>query len=233
MNEPARGRWADPMAMLQLVRAGGRASERKVRLLAVAGCRHLWHLLPASSTRKALSVVERYADGQASRKELLDARSRAWGATTSFVDVQTRSRSIPTDEAAHTHLALVATAQTTNPWPGSLFDFTLPAVRKALQQDEGVLVNLLCDIFGPLPFREVHIDLPLLNQNDGLVRKLAQAAYDDRDLPSGTLDAARLAVLADALEEAGYADPEVLGHLRRPGPHVRGCFALDVVLGKS
>jgi hypothetical protein len=40
-------------------------------------------------------------------------------------------------------------------------------------------------------------------------------------------------VLADALEEAGCADADILGHLRGPGPHVRGCFVLDFLLGKS
>jgi hypothetical protein len=55
------------------------------------------------------------------------------------------------------------------------------------------------------------------------VSGLAQAAYAERQLPSGQLDAGRLAVLADALEEAGCTDTDLLGHLRGPGPHVRGC----------
>jgi hypothetical protein len=62
---------------------------------------------------------------------------------------------------------------------------------------------------------------------------LAQALYEERELPSGHLDAARLAVLADMLEEAGCANPRLLGHLRGPGPHVRGCWAVDLVLGQS
>jgi hypothetical protein len=56
---------------------------------------------------------------------------------------------------------------------------------------------------------------------------LAQATYDNRTMPAGTLDPARLAVLADALEEAGCQDAEILGHLRGAGPHVRGCFLVD------
>jgi hypothetical protein len=52
-------------------------------------------------------------------------------------------------------------------------------------------------------------------------------------LPSSELDTARLTVLADALEEAGCGDGEMLGHLRSAGPHVRGCWALDLVLGKE
>jgi hypothetical protein len=65
------------------------------------------------------------------------------------------------------------------------------------------------------------------------VRKLAQAAYDDRRLPSGVLDPARLTVLADALEDAGCADAAILAHCRRPGEHVRGCWVVDLLLGKA
>ena len=43
----------------------------------------------------------------------------------------------------------------------------------------------------------------------------------------------RLAVLFDALEEAGCDDAEILNHLRSPGPHVRGCWAVDLLLGKE
>jgi hypothetical protein len=54
----------------------------------------------------------------------------------------------------------------------------------------------------------------------------------DRILPTGELDPVRLAVLADALEEAG-AGGEVVEHLRGPGPHVRGCFVIDALTGRS
>jgi hypothetical protein len=53
------------------------------------------------------------------------------------------------------------------------------------------------------------------------------------ELSHGTLNRCRLAVLADALEEAGCADGTLLGHLRGPAEHVRGCFAVDAVLGKE
>jgi len=65
------------------------------------------------------------------------------------------------------------------------------------------------------------------------VTALAQAAYDERILPAGTLDPDRLAVLADALEEAGCDNDDILSHLRGPGPHVRGCWAVDLLLGKE
>jgi hypothetical protein len=62
------------------------------------------------------------------------------------------------------------------------------------------------------------------------VLKLAQAAYDDRRLPSGLLDNTRLAVLSDALEEADCIEADILCHLRGSGPHVRGCWVVDLIL---
>jgi hypothetical protein len=65
------------------------------------------------------------------------------------------------------------------------------------------------------------------------VLTLAQAAYEQRELPAGTLDTVRLAVLADALEEAGCDQADLVAHLRGAGPHVRGCWAVDLLLGKE
>jgi hypothetical protein len=62
---------------------------------------------------------------------------------------------------------------------------------------------------------------------------LAQATYDERLLPSGQLDPQRLAVLSDALEDAGCSDATLLEHLRGPGPHVRGCYVVDLILGRT
>jgi hypothetical protein len=92
---------------------------------------------------------------------------------------------------------------------------------------------LLRDLFGPLPFRPVAVEDGRLAWNGGTVRRLAEAAYQERSRPGGTLDNARLGVLADALEEAGCRDGQLLDHLRGPGPHARGCWVVDAVLGKS
>ena len=54
----------------------------------------------------------------------------------------------------------------------------------------------------------------------------AAGTYEDR-----TFD--RLPVLADALEKAGCHDPDILAHCRQPGEHVRGCWLVDLILGKS
>jgi hypothetical protein len=96
-----------------------------------------------------------------------------------------------------------------------------------------IQTDLLRDLFGPLPFRLVTIDPTWLAWNDRVVVRLAQAAYEQRIMPEGTLDNGLLAILADALEEAGCTDTDILGHLRGPGPHVRCCWSVDLCLGKS
>jgi hypothetical protein len=89
--------------------------------------------------------------------------------------------------------------------------------------------SFLRDIFGN-PFRPVTLSPA---RQPPQVVALAQAAYDNRHLPAGTLEPARLAVLADALEDAGCDNAELLGHLRGPGPHVRGCWVVDLLTGRS
>ena len=95
--------------------------------------------------------------------------------------------------------------------------------------EPGYQLAFLQDIIGTL-FRPATIDPAWLTPT---VTSLTTAAYDDRIMPSGELDTARLAVLSDALEEAGCTDTAILDHLRSPGPHVRGCWALDLLLAKE
>jgi hypothetical protein len=90
----------------------------------------------------------------------------------------------------------------------------------------------LWDIFGN-PFRPITINPAWLTWNDGTVVRLAQSAYEERHLPAGLLDNARLVVLADALEEASCDNAEILSHCRGPGPHVRGCWVVDLLLGRN
>jgi hypothetical protein len=97
--------------------------------------------------------------------------------------------------------------------------------------ERGQQSELLREVLGN-PFRPQAPVPAWLAWNGGTVAQLALAAYEERILPAGNLDPARLSVLADALEEAG-GPQEVLAHLRDPGPHVRGCHAIDLVLGKA
>jgi hypothetical protein len=83
------------------------------------------------------------------------------------------------------------------------------------------------------PFRPVTINPAWLAWNDGTVVKLAEAIYQERELPSGHFDGTRLGVLADALEEAGCTNTDILDHCRQQEEHVRGCWVVDALLGKE
>ena len=69
--------------------------------------------------------------------------------------------------------------------------------------------------------------------NNATIPRLAQAIYDNRELPSGHFDNAQLAILADALTDAGCDNEDILEHCRSEGPHVRGCWVVDLVSGKE
>jgi hypothetical protein len=89
--------------------------------------------------------------------------------------------------------------------------------------------KLLRCVFGN-PFRPVPTVTPAVRAwKSRKLARLARTAAEKRHLPEGTLDLSRLAALADALEEAGGADRDLLGHLRGPGPHVRGCWAVELL----
>jgi hypothetical protein len=167
---------ADPMPMLEFLR--GKASERKLRLFAVACCRQ--RLRPnLDDGWWSVMVAEHYAERR-------------------------------TTKAATTH------------------DFC-PSPSLTLSLTHSLVVGLLHEIIGN-PFRPVNVERAWLTPT---VTSLAATAYEERSLPSGELDPSHLAVLADALEDAGCQDADILGHLRSPGPHVRGCWALDAILGRQ
>ncbi len=82
------------------------------------------------------------------------------------------------------------------------------------------------DIFGN-PFQPPpSLPSAVLKWNNGTVYRLAEAVYQDRAFD-------RLPILADALLDAGCEDEDLMAHCREPGPHVRGCWAVDLLLGKK
>jgi hypothetical protein len=214
----------DVWPMLQCVRA--LASDRKLRLWAAACCRRFWDLL-GEDAHRAVEVGERFADGLATAEE------RQAAAATHYTNWPGRGGPgvLWTHPDAHLRVTLEAAARVV----------TMRFLRRPTfldgpgrTQDERYqrFTPLLRDVIGN-PFRPVPLDPSLRTWNDGLVVRIAEAAYEHRCLPAGTLDEARLAVLADALEEAG-ANEDILAHCRQQGQvHVRGCWAVDLLLAKE
>ena len=111
-------------------------------------------------------------------------------------------------------------------WVSRNQDATMEQIQaQARRQNDADLAVLLFDIFGN-PFRPVAVDPGWLIWHGGLLVSIAQRMYDGRDFSD-------MPVLADGLEEAGCQDQDILGHCRSGGEHVRGCWVIDAILGRS
>ena len=216
---------ADPTPMLQFLR--GKVSERKLRLFACAWGYLLWGRMTDERSKQAVVTAERFADGLAARSELIAAFNAAQEAWKS-IRVAFRGKDSQSEKAARASGASKGAAEVAR--NAATPEWNYGAVRISSWRDTDKTVFLLStfakDIFGSLPFRSPSLDLAWLAWNDGAIRKLAQAIYDERAF-------GRLPLLADALEEAGCTDTAILAHCREPREHVRGCWVVDLLLGKS
>jgi hypothetical protein len=244
----------DPLPLFDYLRRQARARraalpQRRFRLFGCACCRLAWPLLADESCRAAVEVSERFADGLAKKSELGRACRAAGGAAEALkpaggtdgpagrrrqaVHLAAEMALWVSSDSIHDVVEMVSL--TAEKLAASAAEVRTAPGRKAVAGGDPLrrLGDLMRDVFGN-PFRLPQaVDPAWLAWNRGTVARLAQAAYEERDPATGTLDAARLAVLADAVEEAGCTDAELLAHLRSPGPHVRGCRSLDAVLGRS
>jgi hypothetical protein len=215
---------ADPGKMLKFLQDSGKLSERKGRLFGVACCRRIWPLLIDERSRTAVEVAEQHADGLVAKQEL----HAAYLAT--VPENRNKEQEWFAWSATHAVISNPASVSAKEPWYQACLAIEEADSRR---KETNVQAALLRDIFGPLPFRPAGLPSSIRLWNDGCAVKLATALYEDRSLPSATFNPARLSILADALEEAGCTDEALLTHLRSPGPHVRGCWALDRLLAKE
>jgi hypothetical protein len=213
---------------------GGSVSGRKLRLFAVACCRSIWHLLEDERSRRAVAIAERFADGAASQDERKAARQAALEATqgrgcpTAAWAAQRAAARSPVDGdgvAAHAAHAMAQRAYNKT-WAEGRRDDAEPDRVTAFAEQRREQARLLRDIVGPLPYRTVTVEPSWLTWNHRTVPAIARHCYEER-----AFDA--LPILADALEDAGCTDAEILRHCRSGGPHARGCWVVDLLLGKA
>jgi mannitol/fructose-specific phosphotransferase system IIA component (Ntr-type) len=193
----------DPAVMFRLLQNRGLASERKARLFGVACCRWHWDRL-ADKARRAVEVAERYADGLAFGEELNIAR-RAFTATLG--------------EGSGPSIVVSYLMGEARPDPvGYALDISGVAAQAGM--DQATQTDIIRCLFASPPLRPVEIRPEWLAYGDRVVAKLARGIRGERAFD-------RMPILADALEEAGCTDAEMLGHLGGPGPHWLGCWALE------
>lgn len=233
-------RCATPEIMLQWLQKQGKLSARKARLFAVACSRSIWRLLPHEESRKNVEAAEKYADGLVSQRDL-KVRQKAnkealweagWGINWNCPAWLVRADREVAMPVVHDCIDLISLAAAAANAAGLEAAVTKlqsknihiwkAAVRTATQVEESNQCGLLRDIFGN-PFRSFAFDA---SWRTPPVISLAQQAYD-----GAAFD--RLPELATLLEAAGCRDASLLLHLTESRPHVKGCAAVDAVLGKS
>jgi hypothetical protein len=207
---------ANPRTMLYWL--GDRVDRRRALLFACACERRLWDQPDCDHDK--VTAAERYADGQAPAEELFavledigidgitlesvtEMDPVSWATYESEDSAGFAANLVISEDKMHT-------AADERTW------------QAANDAERAVQSDLLRDIFGN-PFRPAAVDPAWLTWRDGTVRRLAEVIYAERRF-------ADLPVLADALEEAGCDNPDILNHCRG-GEHVRGCWVVDLLLG--
>jgi hypothetical protein len=220
---------ADPAPLLRYLRESG-ASERKLRLFAVACCQRIWHLLNAEASQHVVQVAERYADAATTGDELHLAYAAAPERASYFPP---SSADTANDAARATALrSASAAAFIVSATVARAVVFTLrdskaspESAREGHVKERTAQKRILLEVFGN-PFRPTVIDPLWQVWNDWTVRRIAQSIYDERAFD-------RMPILADALEDAGCDEADILSHCRGERLHVRGCHVLDALLGKE
>ena len=212
---------------------------RKTWLFKCVCCRRIWHLLTDARSRRAVEVAERYADGVATLDELSEAAKEAAVAvqfTPSSLEVEgmegynsplrtaaeaaectaSNSRFVALGIAQWVAAAFGSEAATSNP-PYNSADYL-----NAHSQASQFISTAIRDIFGN-PFRPV-VFTPEWRTDTTV--SLAWQMYELREFSA-------MPILADALQDAGCDNPDILNHCRNTAQvHVRGCWVCDLVLGK-
>ena len=209
-----------------------KVTDRKLRLFACACCRRVWRLMRHEESRRAVEIAERFADGIVGDADRSEARRAA--------AVVTQARGIapaPTDprwERRAASSAYYAVAGEAAKAANGSSELAVEAViwqngGHAARDSSGLVgseqllqTHFLRDIFGN-PFRPVEFS-PAWRTDTAVT--LAQQMYDAREFSA-------MPILADALQDAGCDSDDILDHCRGSGPHIRGCWVVDLVLGKE
>ena len=227
------------------------ATERKLRLFAVAGLRTIWDRLIDDRSRAAVDALERYLEGAEDDPRMMEyARAasqahdeiRHWSRwhhlPTPSVERQTYMELIEASEAVTTAMHGLPGSPTSSKLLSVAMTDAVDTVCRAKTRhlmaesspeyeiEQATYADMLRDILGN-PYRKPH-DRPIAIEPAWAtsdVVSLAGSMYDRKSFDE-------MPYLGDALEEAGCDRDDILAHCRGPNGHVRGCWVVDAVLGK-
>lgn len=221
-----------------------KGSNRKLRLFACACYDRIRHVLPNRVAQAAVEVAERFADGVGTVEELQLATAVVWDLLEELEGRWRASQGAERIALGPTHEALALAFQVVRPeapkaayYASSNAYLAFAAIvnpgaassdnnfSKSRSIQARVQTDILRCVFGN-PFRPAIMAPAVLACNGGTMGKVARTIYDERAFD-------RLPELACALVDAGCDDAGILGHCRHAGPHVRGCWVVDLILGKG
>lgn len=182
-------------------------SQRKARLFSCACCKAVVYDRVPLECRLAIDAAELFADGKIRVKDLLASRRAALPHVRDSVSTP----------GEYTAIA-VSRRDSRAAW-------VLQLVRRFANDDlitHQRTIRLFNDIFGN-PFRPITFDP---RWRSSAVFDLSESIYEERAFD-------RIPILADALMDAGCANDDIIQHCRGPGPHVKGCWVVDLILGKE
>jgi hypothetical protein len=222
-----------------------RVSERKRRLFCCACCYRIFDLIPTEEARQCVVAAERFAEGLIGAPELEGAIQRSMDSCrrptegrwvyANTVAVNAVSRVHRTEDcgrratvwaAARARACAVALGEMrrTAPEPAPRWE-ELPIWKTTFTAEAARQADLLRDVVGN-PFRPVRLDPSWTAWHNGVVANMARNIYDERRFDE-------LPILADALEDAGCDSTPILTHCRSDAEHARGCWLVDLILGKE
>lgn len=210
----------DPIPMLEFLEWV--ASDRKPRLFGAACCRASWSLMLEPEIRRAVELSEAFVDDAEVWHALEEAVQQVedinmevfeigWGGGATTPGLWYRTAAVVEATRHPVRVKFI---------PAKL---ALAAEEMAAEYPlQGEDIRLVHEIFGN-PFRLAPLDSAWMTPT---AVALSQKVYD-------SLDFSLLPIVADALEEAGCNDTDLLDHCRQPGPHARGCWVVDLLTGKE
>jgi hypothetical protein len=232
--------WTDPNQILNFIHRSAWASrlfvllgsrkaavrQRKYRLCICACCR----TKQAHLSESAVEVAERYADGLATKRELRAARNRLTAAAYGLTGTESWWQTIQQELSASTWEIATWLLTAASAHELAITDEILRGAVEMLWNPNpphgpDVRCTLVRDLFGN-PFHRSPLAPSWLTWHDGLIVSMARQIYESRNFTD-------MPILADALEEAGCTNAGILNHCRQPGEHVRGCWVIDLILGKE
>jgi hypothetical protein len=251
---------ADPETMLAFLRET--ASDRKLRLFACACCRRIWPFITDPGSQEVVEITEQWADGFVDQQRIQDLNFDRLTDDCGFPEEPFRMAFMVAGHVGHDFMSSIHGFSHDNVDAFEIARDTASGAREVMansfrpQEDkfarhydseelmeigrrrtahieamslerqaseEVQQCSLLRCIFGN-PFRPSSLAPGLVR--DGMIRALVYRIYADRDFSA-------LPLLADALEKAGCVDSEILAHCCESGNHVRGCWVVDMILGKQ